>query len=217
MKTNKKLVAGVVAGVVALGAVCGGIGFAVAPNPVPQDVIDAQLDASYKAGVDSVEPVQLPGTIEIVEKIIEVEKVVTVEVDNANLASVLQFVYDADGNVEYVVDGLKDSEVDQIVDRIVFVNDVKALALAEVKSNLLSEVHKKVVSGEKLDKDDIERVRYNDDSDEILVDVLDFDEKDAEVIVTGTFIQDGVKYKFTSTVDIKDGEVDDSDYEVELA
>ena len=67
MNKNKKVIAGVVDGVVALGAVCSGIGYLAAPNPVPQDVIDAQLNASYNAGVDSVEPtvVNVPGPVKL--------------------------------------------------------------------------------------------------------------------------------------------------------
>jgi hypothetical protein len=125
----------------------------------------------------------------------------------------MQAIYDNDGKVEFVVDDLKDSEVELIADRFVLVNDFKALALAEVKKNLADLVDKEVVSGVTIDDKDVERVRLNDDADEITVDDIDFEDKDASLLVTGTFEQDDVKYEFEVSVDIKDGEVDDSSLE----
>ena len=60
-----------------------------------------------------------------------------------------------------------------------------------------------------MDEDDVERVRVDDDFDEILVDDIDFEDKDAELILTGTFEHDDVDYEFTAMVEFKDGEIDD--------
>lgn len=146
---------------------------------------------------------------------VEVEKIV--KVDNGNLDIVLNEIYDNDGSVEYLVDDLDDDEVSQIVDRIVFVNDIKSIAVAEVKSELVDEVDGMNVSGVILDDDDISRIKVNDDSDEIVVEDLDFEDKDGTVIVTGTFENDEVKYDYTAEVTIRDNKVEDIDFDVVLS
>ena len=69
----------------------------------------------------------------------------------------------------------------------------------------------------KFDEDDLERLRLDDESDEVVIDSVDFDDSDAEVIVTGRFEQDDVKYSFEALVVIKDGEFDEiSSIDVDL-
>ncbi len=157
-----------------------------------------------KASVVIPEPVQ-------VEKVVTVEKVVEVESDS--LGEVLQAIYDNEGKVEFVTEDLKDSEVAEIADRFVLVNDFKAMALDEVKANLADLVDKEVVANVSIDDKDVERVRLNDEANEIVVDDIDFDDKDATLLVSGTFEAEDVKYEFEVSVDIKDGEVDDSSLE----
>ena len=151
-------------------------------------------------------------TVEVpVEKIVEVSKEVKVEVpvDNGNLKLVLEHIYDNNGDIEYITDDLDDDEIDLIVDRVVLVNDFKALALNEVKKNLFDELDGEVVGTETLDDRDMERLKLDDEADEIVVDEIDFEDKDAELLVTGTFEQDDVEYEFTARVIFKDGEVDE--------
>jgi hypothetical protein len=143
----------------------------------------------------------------IVEKNVTVEKLV----DNGNLDLVLEEIYDNEGSVEYLTEDLDEDEVSEIVERIVFANEVKALAVAEVKSEIADLVNKEVVNGTELDEDDVEKVRVNDDDDEVSIDDVDYDEKDAEVTVTGTIRVDDIWYDFETSVEIEDNEVVDVD------
>lgn len=163
----------------------------VMPAPVDTKVI---ADKAFAEGVASVKPV-------------------VVDASANKLDAVMQAIYDNDGNVEFVVSDLKDSEVELIADRFVLVNDFKAMALDEVKKNIADLVDKEVVANVSIDDKDVERVRVNDDANEIVVDDIDFDDQDATLLVTGTFEADDVKYDFEVSVEIKDGKVDDSSLE----
>lgn len=142
-----------------------------------------------------------------VEVPVEVEKIV--EVDNSNLDDVLNHIYDNDGNVQYLTNDLDDDEVDQIVDRIVFINEVKNLAVDAVKKDLFDELDGETFNSVEFDEDDMERLRVDNDDDELVICDVDFEDKDAEVKVTGTFEQDDVKYHYTAIVEFKDGEYDE--------
>ena len=149
---------------------------------------------------------------ELEAKVAELEAVeatiVEVQVDNGNLDLVLDHIYDNDGRVNYLLDDLKDDEVDQVVDRVVFINDVSALAVAEVKAEFLDIVDKEDQGfGAKFfDEDDVERVRVGD----IIYFDVDFEDSDADVTVFVNFEQDNVKYVAEVEVEIKDGEVEDT-------
>ena len=204
---TKKIVALVCAGAL-VGAAAGVAGSFVST----QDTIKS-LEAEL-----AMEKAKAPQVVEVVETVTEVVEVpvnVTeyVEVDNGNLSMVLDHVYEMDGDVEYLLDDLDDDEVDMIVDRIVFANETKALAVAEVKAELFDELDGEEVNGTELDEDDMERLRIDDDADEVVILEIDFEELDAEVMVTGTFEQDDVKYSYEAVVEIKDGEVDGMEIE----
>lgn len=203
MKKDNKVKNGLkVAGAVAVGAglvLAGGLaGIAMFPKevevPVPVPVIKEKI---------------VNNTIEVpVEKIVEVEKEVFVEVDNGNLDLVLEHIYDNDGKVEYLLDDLDEDEIEQIVDRIVFVNDIKQMAVSHVQKELADELDRVLVGTVELDEDDIEKIRIDDDDDEIIVDDVDFEDLDAELTVTGKFRHDDVWYVFESTVEIEDGDIE---------
>jgi hypothetical protein len=196
-KNNVKKVAMVSA--VAAGLVAAGFaGAYYFPNEITKEVVTEKI-------VYQNVTVEVPG--ETVEVIKEVEKIV--EVDNGNLDVLLNEIYDNNGNVAYLVDDLDDDEIDQIVDRIAFANDAKAMAIAEVKSQLFDELDGEVVALETLDEDDMERLRVDDDLDEIILSDIDFDNKDADVKVTGTFEQNDIKYNYEVEIEVKDGEVED--------
>jgi hypothetical protein len=147
-----------------------------------------------------------------VEKIVEVEKVVKeieiVEVkDEATVRLLLEHIYDNDGNIEYLIEDLDEDEIDAIVDRIMFVNDIKAEAENIVTSKLFKELDRYVVDDVKLDDRDMRRLRL--DKDGPTIEVLDFDDKDADVKVSGTFQHDGDKYSFEVLVLFEDGKYDD--------
>lgn len=178
----------------------------------------------------------------IVEKVVEVEKVVIEEKEilqdtpetldalkeaqelaDARLEAldsemeekslILDSLSEHDGDMEWVLEDLDDDELQEVVDRIVFVHEIKSLAVDEVKKELFDELDNIVVELEedelKLDEDEMTRLRINDDYDELALDGVDFDDKDAVVIVTGTFEQDKVKLDFEVEVEFRDGEVDD--------
>jgi hypothetical protein len=150
-----------------------------------------------------------------VEKIVTIEKEVPVEkiveVSDGKLDLVLQEIYDNEGSVEYLTDDLKDSEVSLIADRIILVNDFKTLAVSEVRKNLFDELDGETFGSVTFDDKDMERLRINDDANEIIISDIDFEDKDADLEVSGTFDQDDIRYKYTATVSFKDGEVDEID------
>jgi len=149
-------------------------------------------------------------------KIEYVNQTVEVQVDNGNLMEVLDEIYDNNGKIQYLIDDLDDDEVDEIVDRIIFVNDIKEKALTYVKDNLFDELDKEVItlkdnSTEKLDDSDMERLRLDEDADEVIIEDIDFEDSDADVKVTFRFEQDNIKFEGSAVLEFKDGEVDDFD------
>jgi hypothetical protein len=160
---------------------------------------------------------EVPGPVQVVQHnvTVPVEVVKTVNlttdvlVDNGKLDVVLQHIYDNDGNVEYLVDSLKDTEVAQIADRVVFINDVKALAVQAVKKDAFDILDKEVVSGEELDDKDMEKLKVYSDDDKVIVSDVDFDDSDATISVDVRFEQDDTLYDATFTVEVRDGAVDD--------
>lgn len=142
---------------------------------------------------------------------------VEVEVDNGNLDLVLDHIYDNKGDVDYLTEDLDDDEVEQVVDRITFINEIKDLAVAEVKAEVADEIDgtqnvtmlDNSTTQVEFDEDDIERIRVQDDGDEVIVDDVDFEDNDAEVKTTVNFEQDGIKFAADFMVEFKDSEVDD--------
>lgn len=208
MKTcNTKTVGAIgLVGVVVAGLGGAALGNYFADKGVTQDQVEALVQEAkleaFEQGVASVEPVVINQTQEVE---VEVEKIV--KVDNENLQTVLDYVYDAKGNIRYITSGLKDNEVSQIVDRIIFVNEAKALAVQEVESVAAVELHRERVSGVILDRQDIERLRIYDKNDEVKIDNIKFKEQDAIVTVDVRFDHLRNRYKATFEVDIREGEV----------
>jgi outer membrane murein-binding lipoprotein Lpp len=210
VKKSNKVVTALAAVGVAIGLAASGIGGALIADDSTQV---AELNAQIEALNITVEPV-----IEYVDVEVPVNVTVEtmVEVDNGNLDLVLEELYDNDGSVEYLIDDLDDDELDLIVDRIVMAQDFKSLAIAEVKSELFDELDNEDVvladnSTLELDDGDMERLRIDDDSDEVILSSVDYDDQDADVTVTGTFEQDDIKFDYEVLVEIKDGEVSDFD------
>ena len=133
---------------------------------------------------------------------------VEVEVDNGNLDLVLQHIYDNDGNVNYLTSDLDDDEIDSMVDRVIFINEVKKLAIDAVKDELFDEVDGLNMSGVILDDHEMERLKIDSRDYEILVDATDFEDGEALITVTGTFEQDGVLYEFEAILEFDEGEFD---------
>jgi len=145
-----------------------------------------------------------------VEVPVEVPVNVTKEilVDNGKLAEVEQFIYDNQGNVNLITSDLKDDEVDQIVDRIVFVNEFKKFAVDAINKDLLYKVDGLTVNNKTIDKRYINTLRIDSDLDEISIVSVNFDDKDVTFKVTGSFRQDDKAYNYTSNVVFYNGNFD---------
>lgn len=202
----KKIVAVGLGGVVLLGL--GGLaGSTIFPkvidNTKPTQYIDAsaeQLDAAFQEGVASVEPV------------VQIQTVTeTKVVQSEDLPLVLEHIFDNEGNINYITEDLDDDEIGMIVDRIVFVDDLKKLALKAIEADLFDELDGELVGAVTLDDKDMEKLRLNDEASEILIDDIDFEDKDATLITSGSFKQDDVKYLFEAEVIFRDGEYDELD------
>jgi hypothetical protein len=137
---------------------------------------------------------------------------VEVPVDSGNLDLVLEHIYDNDGSINYLLNDLDDDELSLIVDRILFINEIKALAVNYVDTEAADELDKELFNNTiEFDEDEIERIRVQDDDDEVIVTSVDFEDSDADVLITVYFEQDDVKYEADFNVEIKDNEVDDMD------
>lgn len=189
----------------AISLVVGGVG---GHFILPQEVV---VEKEVIKQVNVTETIEVP--VEVIKEV-NVTETVEVPVDNGNLQLVLDHIYDNDGSVNYLTDDLDDDEIDQIVDRIVFMNEVKKLSVDAVKDDLFDELDKfEFVRSDNttvvLDEDDMERLRVDDDDDEIFVEDVDFEDGDAEVKLTGTFEQDDEEFKFEVIARFKDGEYDE--------
>lgn len=148
--------------------------------------------------------------VEVIKEVpvnVTVEKLV--EVDNGQLDAVLQAIYDHDGDVEFLTEDLKDSEVAEIADRVVFINEAKVLAQSYAQDEIADLVDKEDVNGNTLDEDDVERIKVEDEFDKLTVEDIDYDDKDVSVLVPVKFEHDDVDYEAVVKVVFKDGEYDD--------
>ena len=210
---TKKIIAGV-----AIGALVGfPVGALAFTNTVEVPVINqTAVDVAVADALNNVEPIVINNTEVVeVEKIVEVPVNVTIEVpvDNGKLADVLQHIYDNNGDIEYLTDDLDDDEVAFIADRIIFVNEMKKLSVDSLQDELFDELDRETynISGTDVtfDEDDLERLRIDDDEDEIVVSDVDFDDGDIKLELTGTFEQDDVRYDYNATAVFKDFEFDE--------
>ena len=196
MKTEKVMK---VLKVVGAGVLLLGVGAFAGSQMFPKTIESVE----YK----TVEVLKEVPVIEFQDKIVEVEKVV--EVESGNMDLVLQHIYDNEGNIEYITEDLDDDELDLIVDRVILVNDFKALALDSVKKDLFDELDGEVVNGTTLDDKDMEKLKLDSDSVDGIVEDIDFEDLDAELLVTGSFRQDDDKFDFEARVVFKDNEYDE--------
>lgn len=197
----KKILSGIAAGLIA-GGVIGAYTF-----PVEKEVVlEKVINVTKEVPVTVTEYVEVEKPIEVIK---EVNVTKEVFVDNGKLDEVLEHIYDNKGKVQYLTEDLDDDEVALIADRIIFINEVKKLAVDVVKDELFDELDNEELGTVKFDDKEMERLRVDDDEDEIVIEEVDFDDKDADVLVTGTFEQDDVKYKFEALVEFKDNEFDE--------
>lgn len=189
----------------ASGVVVFGLGGLAGAALFPQTV-ETPVEVPYEVIVEV--PVEVP-VVEYVEVPFEVP--VEVSVDNGNLDEVLEYVYEY-GLEDLDVEDLDSDEIDQIVDRIVFLNDAREYARVHVDNNFLSIIDRLRVDGVRIDRDDVERVRLGD-VDEFVVRDIDFDFSDVTVEVPVEFVHDDDSLEAIIIVEFKDGEI----VEAELA
>jgi len=214
MKNTKKVI-----GSIGIGAVVVGAAFLGGCNTQPVEVPSAEDVAN---AVIAKLPEQEPNTINldaeqvanaIVDKLPEQIEVpgeeVIVDASKEDLELILQEIYDNNGNISYLTNDLDDDELDKIVDRIVFSNDIKEYAVRAVYDDGIDELDEEMVANSsiKLDEDDIERFKVNDD--EISLEDVSYDDKDAYVNVKTKFRQKDIWFDATFKVTIRDGAVDD--------
>ena len=169
---------------------------------IQEDLISGQADLLFEQAreiteLENREP-------EVITETVTNTETVEVEVDNGNLDMVLEHIFDNDGDIEYLTYDLDDDEVDEIVDRIQFVNDAKQTAMDAVRDELFDELEDEY----EFDEDDLRRLKINNDDDDLIVGDVDFEDSDVEIFVSGTFRDDSDRYYFEAKVEIEDGEFD---------
>ena len=182
----KKVLGCAIAGLVGISA---GIGGSIMLMPSPEPIVEY-------------ETVIVNNTVEVpfeIIKEVEVEKVI--EVDNENLGLVLNTIFDKDGNVTYLTEGLLEDEVDQIVDRIVLVNEFELTAENLVKRSFARELAYKFSSD--YDARDVQRLVI--DSDATVASNINFMQKDANVSLKVEFRHDGKLYSADVAVEFVGG------------
>jgi len=214
-KTNVKKVATVAAvvGVIA-GALLGGIsGALIAYDSSKIADLNTKLYIANQdiKTLENAEPVIVTETVEVLVPVeVPVNVSVEVPVDNGNLELVLNEVYEADGSVEYLIEDLDEDEMDQVVGRIVMIQDAKTLALAELEAEAFDELDL-VNFNATTQFDEDELYRLDADSEDITVVDVDFDSDDVELVLPFTFKMDGVKYSAEATVVVEDNDVENFD------
>lgn len=170
------------------------------PIEVPRDLTQIEKDAMIDTFLEA--------------KGITRELIPQLKLDSENLDLVLDFIYDNKGDVEFVIDDLDEDEVNEIAARISFANEIKNLAFDKVKNKAFDKLDGKLVTVNgievKLDEDDLEDMDM--DIDDVSIDGnIDFEDKDAFVLVPIEFEQEDIEYKAIFRVEINNGLVDEVD------
>lgn len=142
--------------------------------------------------INNTETIMINNTETIIQEVPVVEYVINEtikEVDNGDLNEVLEFIHDEDGDVGYLTNGLFDDEVNEIVDRVILVNEFKDRTENIVKSSFVRELERQ----EGFDKRDVKGIRV--DSDDITVNSVDFSDLNAELEAIVEFRYDGDLYE----------------------
>lgn len=193
----------VVAGVAVAGLVAGGLLGATVFQPEPVVVVEnhtVEVPVPFEVEVVKEVQVEVPVEVEVIK-----------EVDNGQLAELVQYLYDEEGDVEFLFDDLDEEEQLEILDRMILIQNGKELAVKETKAELFDELDKEAFNSSfTFDEDDMEDLDFEDFADFEISDI-DFDDEEFTVLVKGTFEQDDVDFEFETEVEIKEGEVDDFD------
>ena len=184
---STKIKALIGAGLIASAGLGVGVGSSFFPQIITEEVVVKEIE--YQTIVETVNE-----TVEV-----EVPKEVIVEVDNGNLDLVLQYVYDKEGNLSLVVSGLFDDELDQVVDRLVQLNDWEAGAIDLTHSQFSRELDRQ----HSFDRRDTSRLKV--DKDTISISGVDFEYLDAVISFEVEFRHDGSLHTADVEVEFRDG------------
>lgn len=198
-KKTKKIVALSLGGLVILGggAYIGSQVFPKTINTVPT-IEDTAKVTALQTQVADLQAHPVVQTI-TVDHNVTVEKIVTV--DNGNLDLVEKFLYDNNGDVHFITNDLKEKELPLIVDRILFTNDIKTMAISEVQDKAFDKLDDKTVGAVTLNMRKMSELRIKDDFSDINLTQVDYKYKDADALVKATFTYDDTdKYDVTFRV-----------------
>lgn len=199
---------------IGIGAILLGAGFAGGALTVPAKIEQVPYKVVDTTAVDKLtaDNAALESQISDLNTQLAAKPTVVTEiktVESPDLPTVLDFIYNNEGNIEYITNGLSDTELNQIVDRIVLVNDFKSVAIDKTYSDAIHELDGMKVGDVTLNRHDMERLSINKDAQDITVEDIDFDYKDADLQVTGSVRQDNIRYDFKATVMFNDGNFDE--------
>ena len=122
------------------------------PYPVPYPVVEYQI---------------VPG--ETIIEYVDVEKPVEVLIDNGNLDLVLNFIYN-NNDMEFITQDLDEDEINEIVERIVLLEDVASQVKSFVYSNLAKELEKQL----DYDRRDVSKIKIDEDTIKFINNECDF-------------------------------------------
>lgn len=172
------------------------VGATLGATFIPREI---PVEVPVEKQVTVVEYIDVPVPYEV-EKI--VEKEVIVEVDNGNLDLVLEYVYE-NGELEFITEDLFDDEIDVIVERILLIEEVKAVSEDYALANFARELEKQ----HDYDRRDISRVKLVEDSVEFLKESANFKYGDFETKLSIEFRYDGVVEERDVIVEYYNGRV----------
>lgn len=180
--------------------------------------MDAQLIAlNEQVKVDSSKISELSTALEVKPKEtikevpVEIIKNVSVNVpvDNGKFDSLMKFIWDENGNIEFMTHDLDEKEYPKIAERYVKVIDFQNSAISEVKDKVFDKLDDKTIDGVNLHAKKMSNLKINDDFSDLVISDIDFDSNDATVTVTGKFkYDDESKYDFTAEVSFNNGDYD---------
>lgn len=153
------------------------------------------------------------------QKIAELEslepEVVTEEVEvlveDARYQEVFDYFLEADSDeeIDAILDDVEDDEIDLIHERVVKLKEMKTLAAKYFEDELADALDKEVYDDIKIDEDDVEKIRVDDDYDEIRLVSYDWDDLDFEFELTADAEHDDEDFEVVGLVEVENGEAED--------
>ena len=164
MKNNKAIKTNVLKKV---GAVALGLGIVGASVLAGASLFPKEVEVPYPVPYPVVEYQTVPG--ETIIEYVDVEKPVEVLIDNGNLDLVLNFIYN-NNDMEFITQDLDEDEINEIVERIVLLEDVASQVKSFVYSNLAKELEKQL----DYDRRDVSKIKIDEDTIKFINNECDF-------------------------------------------